>query len=140
MAPKQNLWYLDTAILLLPPVSFLLSSGLELKLVLNIKYLGTWLLDSINDFKMRRAAAWSAIKRLLNRIWKSNNISIPLNIRLFFNCLVVSILLYNAVTWTMNKTPTKALTSGYNTILRYALNIRWSRGVHQPTNSEIFAS
>jgi hypothetical protein len=121
---------------LAPPVSFHLSSGLELKRVLDFKYLGTWLLNPINDFKIRRAAAWSAIKRL-NRIWKSNNISIPLKIRLF-NCLVVSILLYNAVTWTMNKTLTKALSSGYNRLLRYALNIRWSRGVHQPTNAEIF--
>ena len=45
---------------------------------------------------------------------------------------------YNAVTWTMNKTLTKALSSGYNRLLRYALNIRWTRGVHQPTNAEIF--
>ena len=57
-------------------------------------------------------------------------ISIPLKIRLF-NC----ILLYNAVTWIMNKTLTKALLSGYNRLLRYALNIRWIRGVHQPTNA-----
>ena len=43
-----------------------------------------------------------------------------------FQLLVVSILLYNnAVTWTMNKTLTKALTGGgYNRLLRYALNIR----------------
>ena len=39
----------------------------------------------------------------------------------------------------MNKTLTKALSSsGYNRLLRYALNIRWARGVHQPTNAEIF--
>ena len=40
----------------------------------------------------------------------------------------------------MNKTLTKALSSGYNRLLRYALNIRWARGVHQPTNAEIFES
>ena len=119
---------------LAPPVSFHhLSSGLELKRVLDFKYLGTWLLNPINGFKIRRAAAWSAIKRL-NRIWKSNNISILLKIRLF-NCLVVSILLYNAVTWITNKTLTKALSSGYNRLLRYALNIRWTRGVHQQPTS-----
>ena len=38
----------------------------------------------------------------------------------------------------MNKTLTKALSSGYNRLLRYALNIRWTRGAHQPTNAEIF--
>ena len=38
----------------------------------------------------------------------------------------------------MNKTLTKALSSEYNRLLRYALNIRWARGVHQPTNAKIF--
>jgi hypothetical protein len=104
----------------------LLSSVLKLKKVLDFKYLGTWLLSSMNDFKLRRKAAWSAIKRL-NGIWKSTAISNLLKIRLF-NCLVVSILLYYATTWTMNKNLTKALTSGYNRLLRYALNIHWTLG------------
>eukprot|EP01036_Dinobryon_divergens_P035804 gene35804-46463_t len=52
----------------------------------NFKYLGTWLLSSLNDFKARLAAAWSAIKRL-NRIWTSTAISTSLNLRLF-NSLV----------------------------------------------------
>ena len=47
---------------LAPAAKFHLSSGLELKKVLDFKYLGTWLLSSKNDFKLRRAAAWSAIK------------------------------------------------------------------------------
>jgi hypothetical protein len=69
-------------------------------------------------------------------------ISFPLIIRFFFNCLVVSILLYNATTWTIKKTltRTKALNSGYNRLLRYALNIHWTLGVHQPTKAEIFAA
>jgi hypothetical protein len=66
-------------------------------------------------------------------------ISNHLKIRLF-NCLVVSILLYNATTWTMNKTLTNALTGGYNRLLRYALNIHWTLGVHQPTNASVFAT
>ena len=37
----------------------------------------------------------------------------------------------------MNKTLTKALTGGYNRLLRYALNIRWSPGVRQVTNAAI---
>ncbi len=49
---------------LAPPPKFHLSSGLELKKVLDFKYLGTWLLSSMTDFKLRRTAAWSAIKRL----------------------------------------------------------------------------
>ena len=38
----------------------------------------------------------------------------------------------------MNKTLTKALSGGYNRLLRYALNIRWSPGVRQPTNAAIY--
>ena len=123
---------------LAPPPKFHLSSGLELKKVLDFKYLGTWLLSSMTDFKLRRTAAWSAIKRL-NGIWKASAISNQLKIRLF-NCLVVSILLYNATTWIMNKTLSKALTGGYNRLLRYALNIHWTLGVHQPSNAEVYAS
>ena len=122
---------------LTPAPMFHLSSGLELKKVLDFKYLGTWLISSMNDFKIRRAAAWSAIKKL-NNIWKSTAITNHLKIRLF-NCLVVSILLYNATTWTMNKTLTKALTGGYNRLLRYALNIHWSLGVHMVTNASVYA-
>jgi hypothetical protein len=59
---------------LAPAPKFHLSSGLELKKVLDFKYLGTWLISSLNDFKIRRAAAWSAIKKL-NNIWKSKAIS-----------------------------------------------------------------
>ncbi len=126
--PKTEFMVSGHVDLLAPSAKFHLSSGLELKKVLDFKYLGTWLLSSMNDFKLRRNAAWSAIKRL-NGIWKSTAISNHLKIRLF-NCLVVSILLYNATTWTMNKTLTKALTSGYSRLLRYALNIHWTLGVH----------
>ena len=118
-----------------PAITLHLASGLSLKLVKDFKYLGTWLISSMNDFKTRRAAAWSAIRRL-NRIWTSTALSTYIKLRLF-NSLVVSILLYNAVTWTMNKTLTKALTGGYNRLLRYALNIRWSPGVRQVTNAAI---
>jgi hypothetical protein len=51
---------------LAPAPKFHLSSGLELRKVLDFKYLGTWLISSLNDFKIRQAAAWSAIKKLNN--------------------------------------------------------------------------
>ena len=35
---------------------------------------------------------------------------------------------------------TKALNSGHNRLFCYALNIHWTLGVYQPTNSEIFAA
>ena len=40
----------------------------------------------------------------------------------------------------MNKTLSKALTSGYNSLLRYSLNFRWSPGMRQPTNEAIYVA
>ena len=60
-----------------------------------------------------------------------------MKIRLF-NCLVVSILLYNATTWTMKKTLTNAFTGGYNRLLRHALNIFES--APQPIMDFLFSS
>ena len=59
-----------------PQVTFL-SSGLQLELVKDFKYLGTWLISSMHDFKTRRAAAWSAIRRL-NRIWTATALRLSL--------------------------------------------------------------
>ena len=129
MVPRPNLCFLAYWDPSAPVVTLHLASGLSLKLVKDFKYLGTWLVSSMHDFKTRRAAVWSAIRRL-NRIWTSTALFTYIKLRLF-NSLVVSILLYNAVTWTMNKTLTKALTGGYNRLLRYALNIRWSPGVRR---------
>ena len=99
------------ALYLAPPANFFhLSSGLELKRILDIKYLGT-------------------------RIWKSNKMSIPLKTIRLFNCLVVvSILLYNATTWTIDTVATTG------SLLLYALIFHWNLGVNQPNNAAIFAA
>ena len=110
-----------------------LSTGNELKEVADFKYLGSWLLNSKKDFLVRRALAWSAITRL-NRIWKSTILHRKVKVNLF-TALIESILLYNAVTWTMNKTMRKQLDSAYNRLLRYALNVNWEDRV---TNQSIF--
>ena len=82
-----------------------LSTGNELKEVADFKYLGSWLLNSKKDFLVRKALAWSAITHL-NRIWKSTVHHRKVKINLL-TALIESILLYNAVTWTMNKSLTK---------------------------------
>ena len=110
-----------------------LSSGNELKEVADFKYLGSWLQSSIKDFLVRKALAWSAITRL-NRIWKSTVLHRKTKFNLF-TALVESILLYNATTWTMDKTLTKRLDGAYNRLLRYAFNISWKDKV---TNKSIF--
>ena len=98
-----------------------LNSGSVLKEVADFKYLGSWLLNSTKDFLVRKALAWSAITRL-NRIWKSTVLHRKTKLNLF-TALIESILLYNATTWTVNKTLTKRLDGAYNRLLRYALNI-----------------
>jgi hypothetical protein len=61
----------------------------------------------------------------LNLIWRANNLSDKIKVNLF-NALIVSLLLYNATTWTVNKTlSSKLLDGAYNRLFRYALNIRW---------------
>ena len=110
-----------------------LSSGSVLKEVADFKYLGSWLLNSTKDFLVRKALAWSAITRL-NRIWKSAVLHRKSKLNLF-TALIESILLYNAITWTMNKTLTKRLDGAYNRLLRYALNISWKDKI---TNKSIF--
>ena len=87
--------------------------------------------SSLHDFKARQAAAWTAIRRL-NRI--STALSTQLKLRLF-DSLVVSILLYIATTWTMNKTLSKALTSG---ITVFSATPSTSPGMRQPTNEAIY--
>jgi hypothetical protein len=116
--------------------SIKLSSGKVLKEVEDFKYLGSWLVSSMNDFKVRLASAWSAITKL-NKIWRSNFLEDSTKINLF-NTLIISIYLYNATTWTVNKTLANKIDSGYNKLLRYALNIRWKKGVKQPSNKEIY--
>ena len=63
-------------------------------------------------------------------------LSDSLKLRLF-NSLIVSILLYNATTWTVNKALMTSLDGGYNRLLCYALNIRWMVGVRSMTNKAI---
>ena len=81
----------------------------------------------MHNFKTRRAI------RRLSRLWISTALSTNLKLRLFINSLVLSILSYNATTWTMD-----SCQGSQNRLLRDAINIRWSPGVHQQTNATIY--
>ena len=94
-----------------------------LRRVSDFKYLGSWLLNCNKDFEVRRALAWNACTRL-GKIWKSRSISRDVKLNLFRAC-VESVLLYNAVTWTMTSTLEKRLDGCYTRLLRYALDIKW---------------
>ena len=73
-------------------VTISLSSG-PIKKVDDFKYLGSWLMDSVKDFEVRKALAWKACIRL-KKIWKSRTLSRKVKINLFLAC-VESTLLYN---------------------------------------------
>ena len=94
-----------------------------LKRVEDYKYLGSWLLNSTIDFKIRKDLAWVAIKKLY-RVWRSSVIKREVKVNLFL-ATIESILLYNATTWTMTKTLETSLDGAYTKLLRYALNVSW---------------
>ena len=114
------------------PVTISLESG-RITQVNDFKYLGSYLLNSNNDFQCRKGQAWSAAVRL-HKIWYSNTLSRETKLKVFKTC-VEPILLYNATTWTMNKGLTKKLDGSYTKLLRYALNIKWSDKI---TNQELY--
>ena len=99
------------------------------------KYLGSWLLNSTTDFKIRKDLAWIAIKKLY-RIWRSSVITREVKVNLFL-ATIESILLYNATTWTMTQTLEKSLDGAYTKLLRYALNVSWRDHV---TNIDLYGT
>ena len=93
-----------------------------LKRVEDYKYLGSWLLNSTTDFKIRKDLAWVAIKKLY-RVWRTNVIKREVKVNLFF-ATIESILLYNGTTWTTK--PLKvSLDGAYTKLPRYPLNVSW---------------
>jgi hypothetical protein len=86
-----------------------LNSGTILNGVQDFKYRGSWLVSAVNDFKIRLASAWSAIIKL-NKIWRNPNLNDSTKLVLF-NTLILSLYLYNATTWTVNKTLSKRIDS-----------------------------
>jgi hypothetical protein len=110
------------------------SSGVALERVDDFKYLGSWIVKSLSDFNYRKALAWTAI-RGLNRIWRSPRLHLKSKFKTF-QSLIWSIYSHNGTTWTMDETLRKKFDSGYNRLLRYALNIRWNE---RKTNASIFA-
>jgi hypothetical protein len=116
------------------PITISLSTG-QIKQVADFKYLGSWLLDSTKDFKVREALAWKANMRLI-KIWKSQVISRKVKLNLFLAC-VESSLLYNATTWTMTDKLQQNLDGCYTRLLRFALGYKWSDFV---TNKELYGN
>ena len=85
--------------------------------------MGSRILNSTNDFKIRKIAAWKAATKL-HRVWRSTVIGREVKVKLFL-ATVESVLLYNATTWTMTKSLEKSLDGTYTKLFRYALNVSW---------------
>ena len=97
-------------------------NGVNIKLVNDFKYLGSYINSSENDFKIRKSLAWKACNKL-NRIWLSN-LSNALKLQIF-KSLVEPILLYGSETWTMTKTMLKSLDGCYTNLLKRVQNLDW---------------
>ena len=110
----------------------LANSGDPIEKKENFLYLGSWIMNSENDIKVRKAKAWAACHKL-KRIWTSN-IKQSIKIRLFV-ATVESVLLYGSETWSLTKRLTKMIDGCYTRLLRMALNVSWKQHL---TNKELY--
>ena len=108
------------------------TAGKDLKRVDSFKYLGSYIPDSFQDFKVRKAMAWDACNKL-ERVWTST-IDRNLKIRLFRAC-VESVLLYGSETWTISAKMKARIDGCYTHLLRRALNVSWKAHM---TNKELY--
>ena len=115
-----------------PRSDTILANEKPLKKVDDLKYLGSWVDNSEEDMKTRKAQAGVAIRKLEN-IWKSD-LTRKLKINLL-GSTVESILLYGAETWTMTKTMKSEIDGTYTRLLRRALDIGWRQHV---TNVDLY--
>ena len=115
--------------------NFYLSGNKSINEVNDFKYLGTWLRSTSKDLTIRKAQAWEAARRLY-RLWKCKILTQSTKLNLF-KSLIEPILIYNATTWTLNKTITKKLNGIHMSLLRYALNINWKDHIK---NIDLFKS
>ena len=92
-----------------------------LKLVDKFTYLGSNISSTESDDNIRLSKAWTAIKRL-SIIWKFD---LSDKIKLDFQAVAVSMLLYGCTTWTLTKRTEKKLDWNYAKILHAVLNKSW---------------
>ena len=106
----------------------------ELEKVQDFKYLGSYIMSSAKDIKIRKAKAWKALNDM-SKIWTSD-ISRPVKSRFFF-ATVESVLLYGSETWTLTPSLEKSLNGCYTRMLRAVFNVSWRDHV---TNQQLYGS
>ena len=106
--------------------------GKAIKIVENFKYLGSWMISSEQDIKVKKALAWDACHKL-NRVW-SSPLKTYIKVRLFL-ATVESVLLYRRNIWRLTKKLEQQLDGTYTRMLRRALNVSWKQHM---TNEELY--
>ena len=98
------------------------------------RLLGT-LLDTSEEIKRRKALTINAANNL-SHFFNNNKLTIMTKVRLI-NTYVEPIFLYNAETWTVNKTKEEEINAFQRNITRkYILNIKWPKII---SNNELYA-
>ena len=105
-----------------PPEVKLVTQEEELEKVEDFKYLGSYIMSTSQDIKVRKAKAWAALNSM-SKIWTSD-IARPVKARFFF-ATVESVLLYGSETWTLTPSIEKSLNGCYTRMLRAAFNVSW---------------
>ena len=96
-------------------------SGANIKRAQHFKYLGSWIMESEKDFKVRKSLAWAACNKL-QKLWHS---ILSRDYKVFlFQYLVKPVLL--AETWTLTQTTQRRLDGPYTNLLRRVQNINWA--------------
>ena len=101
--------------------------GEKLEEVDNFKYLGSIITSdgtSVKEVKTRLSLASSAMTRL-NIIWRKQNISFPVKIKLY-KSLVISVLLYGCESWTLNAETERRIQSFEFRCYRKLLGIKYT--------------
>ena len=105
--------------------------GETIKWVENFKYLGSMMLSSETDIKIRKGQAWGAFWKMKD-IWKSIKISLTLKINIFkASCL--SILLYGSESWIITQKLADSLNSFATNCYRIMQNIKWQDKISNET-------
>ena len=107
-------------------------SGAQVKYVDNFKYLGSRIMDSEKDFKIRKALAWTACNKM-DKIWRSN---LPNQLKLdIFKTVIEPILMYGSETWVLSSRLQKHVDGCYTSLLIRVQNNSWR---YHPTLEQIY--
>ena len=75
------------------------AAGQTLQVEKYFKYLGSWIISSENDIKVRKTLAWNSLHSI-HVIWKSK-INLPVKRRLFVATVEI-VLIYGSESWILN--------------------------------------